>query len=72
LLSRAGIPADIAERVLGHSMSAIRQTYDRHEYEAEKRHAFEALARMIERIVHAPEHKVADLGAERGKRRQQR
>jgi integrase len=71
LLSRAGIPTDIAERVLGHSMSAIRQTYDRHEYEAEKRRAFEALATQIERIVRGPEAKVADM-AEARKRRARR
>src|SRR5262249_51270915 len=44
LLSRAGVNADIAERCLGHSLSGVRRTYDRHEYEAEKRDAFAALA----------------------------
>jgi integrase len=54
LLSRAGVNADIAERCLGHSLTGVRRTYDRHEYEREKRHAFEALARMIEGIVRPP------------------
>jgi integrase len=71
LLSRAGIPADISERCLGHALVGVRGVYDRHEYEAEKRHAFEALAAQIERIVHPPEAKVADM-AEARKRRGRR
>jgi integrase len=72
LLSRAGIPADIAERCLGHAIGGVRGVYDRHAYELEKRRAFEALARLIERIVRTPEAKVTDLAAERSKRRQRR
>src|SRR5262249_54817246 len=67
LLSRAGISADIAERCLGHALTGIRSTYDRFEYADEKRHAFEALAAQIERIVHPPEAKVADMEAARAK-----
>jgi integrase len=51
LLSRAGVNPDIAERCLGHALPAIRATYDRHRYIDEMRHAFEALATLIERIV---------------------
>jgi integrase len=51
LLSRAGIDADIAERCLGHAIGGVRAVYDRHQFEAEKRRAFEALAAQIERIV---------------------
>jgi integrase len=54
LLSRAGIAADIAEMCLGHALTGVRGTYDRHEYESEKRHAFEALAAQIERVVRPP------------------
>src|SRR5262245_50855287 len=52
LLSRAGISADIAEMCLGHVLTGVRGRYDRHAYANEKRHAFEALASLIERIVH--------------------
>ena len=69
LLSRAGIPADIAEMALGHALGGVRGTYDRHAYESEKRNAFEALAALIERIVHGPEGAVADIAAERKRRR---
>ena len=70
LLSRcADVNADIAERCLGHALSGVRGTYDRHAYEAEKRKAFEALARQIEHIVRRPPAKIADIAAERGKRR---
>ena len=51
LMSRAGVPADHAERCLGHSMGGIRGTYDRHSFSREKREAFAALAALVERIV---------------------
>ena len=51
LLSRAGVDADIAERCLGHAIGGVRATYDRHEFEQEKRTAFEALAGQIDMII---------------------
>lgn len=54
LMSRAGINADHAERCLGHVIGGVRGTYDRHQYLAEKRHAFDALAAEIARIVNPP------------------
>ena len=50
-MSRAGISSDHAERCLGHVIGGVRGVYDRHEFHAEKKHAFEALAALIERIV---------------------
>jgi integrase len=72
LLSRAGVSSDVAERCLGHVMGGVRGVYDRHEYEPEKRHAFEALAAQIEKIVHPPAAKIADMGEARAKRRARR
>src|SRR5205823_6622341 len=54
LLSRAGVNADVAERCLGHAIPGVRATYDRHRYVDEMRHAFEALAAEIDRIVNPP------------------
>jgi integrase len=54
LLSRAGIRPDVAELCLGHAPNGIRGTYDRFQYLDEKARAFEALAALIERIVHPP------------------
>jgi integrase len=51
LMSRAGVSADIAERVLGHVIGGVRGTYDRHSYLAEKRDALERLDALIERIL---------------------
>jgi integrase len=51
LLSRAGINSDYAERCLGHVIGGVRGVYDRHEYYAEKKQAYEALAAQIARIV---------------------
>jgi|SRR5215211_4905559 len=62
LMSRAGVPSDHAERCLGHVIGGVRGTYDRHEYHAEKKQAYEALAAQIERIV-APQQNVVPLRA---------
>jgi integrase len=59
LMSRAGISSDHAERCLGHVIGGVRGVYDRHEFHAEKKHAFEALAALIERIVNPKENVVA-------------
>jgi integrase len=69
LLSRTGISADVAEMCLGHALGGVRAIYDRHSFEDEKRRGFEALAAQIERIVRPPAPAVADMAAERRKRR---
>jgi integrase len=56
LMSRAGVPADVAERVLGHVIPGMRGVYDRHAYEAEKRTALEKLAALVGRIVNPVEN----------------
>ena len=48
---RAGVRPDISERVLGHVISGVEGTYDRHSYADEKRDALEKLAAMIERVL---------------------
>ena len=45
LMSCGGVPADHAERALGHKMAAIRGIYGRHAFSREKRDAFEASQR---------------------------
>jgi integrase-like protein/Arm domain-containing DNA-binding protein len=52
LLSRAGVSSDHAERVLGHVIPGVRGVYDRHTFLSEKTHALEALAALVERILH--------------------
>jgi hypothetical protein len=37
-----------------HVLTGVRGVYDRHAYEAEKRHAFERLAEQVERIARPP------------------
>lgn len=51
LMSRAGVNADIAERCLGHVIGGVRGTYDRYSFLPEKKAAFDALAKEIERIL---------------------
>jgi integrase len=58
LMSRANVPHDIAERALGHVMPAIRGVYDRHDFLPQMKLAFEALASLIEAIVHPTDNVV--------------
>jgi integrase len=51
LMSRAGVPSDHAELCLGHALTGVRATYDRHQYFAEKAAAFEALAAEIQKAL---------------------
>jgi integrase len=61
LMSRAGVAADIAERVLGHKIPGVRGVYDRHQYIGEKRDALERLAVLVERIIDPPVDNVAEF-----------
>jgi integrase len=61
LMSRAGVPSDIAERVLGHVMPGVRGVYDRHAYAAEKRDALERLAALLTAILKRPTDNVVRL-----------
>jgi integrase len=54
LMSRAGVPADHAERCLGHVIAGVRGVYDRHQFLDEKRDAFEKLAAMVAMILDPP------------------
>jgi integrase len=62
LMSRAGVPREISERVLGHRVgNSIEQIYDRHEYADEKADALQRLAALINGIVTAPPANVVQL-----------
>jgi integrase len=50
-LSKLGVAADIAERVLGHVIPGVRKVYDRHEYVHEKRDALEQWAKRLRAIL---------------------
>jgi integrase len=63
LMSRAGVSSDHAERCLGHALPGIRGTYDKHRYLEEMKHAFEALATQIARIVDPQKNVVVMRGA---------
>jgi integrase len=51
LMSRAGINADHAELSLGHVITGVRGTYDRHAYHKEKADTFDHLAALVAEIV---------------------
>jgi integrase len=67
LMARAGVRPDISERVLGHVISGVEGTYDRHSYADEKRDALEKLASMIERILSPLPTNVEKLGEHRAR-----
>jgi hypothetical protein len=51
LMTRVGVQSRHAETALGHVLPGIEGTYDVHDYEPEKREAFEKLADEVDRIV---------------------
>jgi integrase len=51
LMSRAAVPRDHAERVLGHAMPGVEGVYDRHSYQTEKGEALAKLADLVAKIV---------------------
>jgi integrase len=59
LMSRTGVPSDHAERCLGHVIGGVRGVYDRYEYHAEKKLAYEKLAGLIGRIVNPQDNVTA-------------
>jgi integrase len=63
LLSRkeCKVTPDLAEIALGHKLPGVRGVYDRHQYQEEKRQAFEALAALIERVVSPPADNVVQF-----------
>jgi integrase len=61
LMSRAGVDADIAERVVGHVIGGIRGVYDRHEFANEKRKALMDLAALIRHILDPPKGNVVPM-----------
>jgi integrase len=62
LMSRAGVPPDHGEHVLGHLMPGMRKVYDQHKYYDEKRLALERLAGIISSIVNGANVVVAFPG----------
>jgi integrase len=52
LMSRAGVPSEHAERVMGHAIRGVEGVYNRFEYKREKADALAKLAALIDAIVH--------------------
>jgi integrase len=62
LLSRAGVPTEVAERALGHRRPTIERTYDRHKFADELLLAYEKLAQLVVSIAE-PQPNVVSLRA---------
>jgi integrase len=63
LLSRADVPGEVGEHVLGHAVAGVRGVYDRHHFTDEIGTALEKLAALVERILDPPADNVVTLGA---------
>jgi len=61
LMSRANVVSDHAEQCLGHLLTGVRKTYNRDDFKPQKKVAFDALAGLIELIVHPPGGNVTAL-----------
>jgi integrase len=66
LMSRAKVPADHAERVLGHVIGGVRETYDRYKYLDEKREALIRLGALVSEIVSSSVVALADFRSNGG------
>lgn len=61
LASRANVPTETAELLLGHALQGVRKTYDRHDYFEQKSLAIAKIAVLIEHIVTPPASNVVAL-----------
>ena len=64
LMSRAGVPRDVAEKVMGHVLPGVEGTYDRHEYREEKATALAKLAGLIGMILDPADENVVPIHGE--------
>ena len=67
LMSRAGVPSEHAERVMGHAITGVEGVYDRHAYRREKADALKKLAALVDSIAHPRTADVLPMGR-KGKR----
>lgn len=65
LMSRTKVPAEHAERALGHVIGGVEGVYDRYEYLDEKRAAFKKLAELVDVILDPPADNVVSIEAVR-------
>ena len=63
LMSRAKVPSDHAERVLGHVIVGVRETYDRYEYLEEKQQALMRLSNLLHEIIKQRTAHIARIGS---------
>jgi integrase len=61
LMTRAGVPREIAERCLAHAIGGVEGVYNRHDYLREKQQAFAKLAALVDRIINQTTDNVVTL-----------
>ena len=65
-LSKLGVNSDVAEAVLAHAKTGIRQTYDRYEYLDEKRKALEIWSAHLRTLMKPTPANVVPLAVRNG------
>ena len=63
LMARLKVSTEVAEHCLAHVLPGIQQVYNRYDYAAEKRAAFDQLGALVERIISPPGGNVVALPA---------
>lgn len=66
LMSRAQVPADHAERCLGHMVLGVRRVYEVYEFLPEKLRAYDALAGLVGRILNPIDNVIGIGGFSQG------
>lgn len=61
-LAALGVPGDVAEAILGHAQGGLVGTYNKHQYEAEKRAALERWAEILTATVEKPSFRREERG----------
>jgi integrase len=67
LMSRAGVPSEHAERVLGHAIVGVEGIYNRYDFASEKADALLKLSRLVESIITPPPPNVVRIDKRRGR-----
>jgi integrase len=62
-MARIGIPFEVAESVLGHTLPGVAPVYNVHRYDQEKAQALERLAALIQQVVYPTDNVVTLRGA---------
>jgi integrase len=65
-MTSMGIPRLVVSKILNHAEKGVTAVYDRHSYDAEKRHALDAWAAKLQQILDSSKEETSNVVALRG------